>query len=333
MEETEEEITLRFYANVINKITKGKYCLSPEELESTDERKPLPQEVLDIMDSDVFLDFVKVYDECVHFHNDRNATGIYKVMKNYLESNGTIEYEEREITYTDEFGEVIKDKVKKAIGYLPNNPNEYVMFIVDHVGLLSPEVNNGRMQTLKDAIEKLSEYCVILRNKYKAIPVLVQQQNSETTNLDAFKSNKIRPTKDGLKDSKRTGEDASCLIGITNPYSFELPEYLGYDVRTMKSTFRVMEVVLNRKGKAGGLCPLYFNGACADYFELPLPTSTDIQGVYNFVRAKTQKVFMLVNEKSEIKQLKNTKKWVTFAPSFEKFKNLFKLLNHGRTSY
>lgn len=61
--------------------------------------------------------------------------------------------------------------------------------------------------SLKETIEKLSEYNKDLRNDYGAIPVLVQQQNTETTNLDAFKANKIRPTKDGLKDSKRSGED------------------------------------------------------------------------------------------------------------------------------
>ena len=135
-------------------------------------------------------------------------------------------------------------------------------------------------------IEKLSEYFVILRNRYFISPVLVQQQNMETTNLEAFKANKIRPTKDGLKDSKRTGEDCTVLIGITNPFSFGLPEYLGYNISTLKDSFRVMEIVLARKGKANGLCPLYFNGAINQYQELPLPNTPELNNVYKYIETK-----------------------------------------------
>ena len=87
--------------------------------------------------------------------------------------------------------------------YIPNNPNEYIIPIVDHVGLLQEE----RGMNLKMTIEKLSEYFVILRNRYSITPVLVQQQNMETTNLEAFKANKIRPTISGLSDSKYTAKD------------------------------------------------------------------------------------------------------------------------------
>ena len=31
----------------------------------------------------------------------------------------------------------------------------------------------------------------------------------------------------GLSDSKYTGKDCSMMIGITNPFAFELPSYLG----------------------------------------------------------------------------------------------------------
>lgn len=211
LEETEEDITLRFYAYVLYYLTNGRICLSPEELESVDERFPLSQEVLDLMDSEEFLRISNLFDECVHFHSDqRNPTGIYKTVKSYMEDNGTVHYRKKTIRYKDDFGIDKEETVNEIAGYAPNNPNEYVIFIVDHVGLLQTE----RGWSLKDTIEKLSDYCVILRNRYSAIPVIVQQQNSETTNLDAFKSMKIRPTKDGLKDSKRTGEDKLSILII-----------------------------------------------------------------------------------------------------------------------
>ena len=283
LEETKEEITLRFYAYVISYLSNGKYEISPENLESVDERNPLPQEVLDIMDSEAFIRIANAYEECVTFYEDRNPTGIWKTVRAYLESNGKTIKEKKEVTYVDEItGKTTKDTVDVFKEYIPNNPNEYIIPIVDHVGLLQEE----RGMTLKMTIEKLSEYFVILRNRYSITPVLVQQQNMETTNLEAFKANKIRPTKDGLKDSKRTGEDCTMLIGLTNPFAFGLPEYLGYNISTLKDSFRVMEIVLARKGKANGLCPLYFNGAINQYQELPLPNTPELNTVYRYIEDK-----------------------------------------------
>lgn len=76
------------------------------------------------------------------------------------------------------------------------------------------------------------------------------------------------------------------MIGITNPYSFELPEYLGYQTSILKGNFRVLEIVLNRNGQANGLCPLFFDGAINYYKEMPLPNeNTKLQFFYE--RAKS----------------------------------------------
>lgn len=211
---------------------------------------------------------------------------VWKRVKSYLDEHGRTEYEEKEVTYTDDYGNTKTEMVKKFKEYIPDNPNEYIIPIVDHAGLLQEE----RGMTLKSTIEKLSEYFVILRNRYKVTPVLIQQQNMETTNLEAFKANKIRPTKDGLKDSKRPGEDCTVLLGVTNPNAFDLPEYLGYDISVMKDSFRVLEIVLARKGRANGLCPLYFNGAINSYIEIPLPTSSEIVNVYKFAEEERNKM-------------------------------------------
>lgn len=295
LEETKEDITLRLYSYILYYITKGKVIISPEDLESVDERKPLPKEVLDIMKSEEFIKIASVFEECIEFHPEqKNPTGIYKTVKNYLDNNGTIEYIEKEVTYKDDFGITRTEKVRKANKYIPNDPKEYVIFITDHAGLLQVE----RGMTLKETIEKLSEYNMTLRNNYSAIPVLVQQQNAETTNLEAYKANKIRPTKDGLKDSKRPGEDCTVLIGITNPYAFGVPQYLNYDVQKLKDSFRVMEIVLARKGRANGVCPLYFNGAINQYAELPLPNETDkIQQIYSYIEGiKKSKLFLIISK-------------------------------------
>jgi hypothetical protein len=47
-----------------------------------------------------------------------------------------------------------------------------------------------------------------------------------------------------------------------------------------------MEIVLARKGKANGLCPLYFNGAINQYQELPLPNTSELNTVYKYIEDK-----------------------------------------------
>lgn len=136
LEETEDDITLRFYAYILYHITDGNVCLSPEELESVDERYPLNQEILDLMESDEFVEYANLFDECVKFHSDqRNPTGIYKTIKSYMEENGTVQYSRETVKYKDDFGIDKEETINKVSGYIPHNPNEYVIFIVDHVGL------------------------------------------------------------------------------------------------------------------------------------------------------------------------------------------------------
>ena len=139
LEETKEDITLRFYSYVISYITNGQIKISPEDLESVDERKPLPQEVLDIMESEEFKRIADTFEDRIIWCEERNPTGIYKRIKAYLDEHGTSTFEEKEVTYVNEFGETVKEKVKKFKEYIPNNPNEYLIPIVDHAGLLQEE--------------------------------------------------------------------------------------------------------------------------------------------------------------------------------------------------
>lgn len=295
LEETKENVTLRFMAYLLNYTTKGKYHISPTDLKSTDERKPLPEEALEAMNSKEFNEIMALYESIVEFRDEQNATGMHKVIKNYAETHGKTFYNDIEFDTVDEFGNKQHVKTKEFDHYEPDNPEEYVIVLSDHVGCLHLERD---IPSLKQNIERWSDYCLFDRNRYGYIFCNLQQQNSETTNVEAFKVNKIRPTKDGLKDSKKPGEDCNVLIGITNPYVYELSEYLGYDIKTMKDNARFMEIVLNRDGRANGICPLYFDGAVDVYKELPLPTDQQaMTSMYDFIKSKRTLFFMRSREK------------------------------------
>lgn len=111
----------------------------------------------------------------------------------------------------------------------------------------------------------------------------------------------------------------NCLIGITNPYVFEIKEYLGYDITILKDCARFMEVVLNRDGRANGICPLYFDGAVDLYKELPLPNellpntqTTKISVIYNKIKQKNR-IFFIYSSKKSLKGLHSFKKLSIFA--------------------
>ena len=277
LEETPEEIMLRFMSFLLNRLSKNTVHVSPEDLKSTREDRVLPEEVLNLLESDEYMLIIQYFENHVNFKTSRNPTGIWKDLKAYTNECGEAFY--KDIAIKDEFS---SEKIVKQFNYfVPNNPNEYVFIIVDHVSLIECE----RGMDLRTSINKLSEYMIILRNRYKFIPVLVQQQSVETSNLEAFKANKIRPTMAGLSDSKYTGKDCSLMFGITNPFAFELPSYLGYDITKLKSNARFVEIVLNRHGQSNGICPLFFDGATCTFKELPLPEDkVNIQKVYDFIK-------------------------------------------------
>lgn len=104
----------------------------------------------------------------------------------------------------------------------------------------------------------------------------------------------------GLSDSKYTAKDCSMMLGITNPYSHELDNYLGYDIRKFKDSIRFLEVVLNREGQSNGIIALYFDGKTCTFRELPPPNDREaLEKVYKYldnIRGKSNKIFLWFNK-------------------------------------
>lgn len=277
LEETKEEITMRFMAFLLYHLSQGRIRIAPIDLKSTNESKVLPEEILNLLESDDYQELLSYFQDHIVFCESTNPTGMWKDMTRYAEENGTIYYKDVEIE-----DKLTGEKaIKKTFDYyVPNNPKEYVLIVWDHAGLTTLE----RGMDLRQSINKLSEYYVILRNKYNYSPVLVYQQSTETQSLDAYKSNKIRPTVAGLSDSKYPARDCSIMLGLSNPYAFELPEYLGYDITKFRDNIRFLEVVVNRFGASNGILPLYFDGAVTSFSELPVPTNHNaLSEVYSYI--------------------------------------------------
>ena len=263
LEETRERIMQRFMSWLLFKSSHGKTRVSPKELRST--TSPVSEEVLDRLNQFDIQGILEFFEEHVIFPTEApNPTGIYKYCKQYAEEHGTVH--KKTVKIKDELG-VLQD-TEVFDYYEQDNPNEYRMIIIDTVNLIDTE----RGMTLKQSIDKLSEYCAkYLRNRYHYSPILIQQQAFESEGNDAFKLGKVRPSVAGLGDSKYVSRDCDIVLGLFSPARFGITEYFGYDITQLKDHIRFLEVIVNRNGEMGGILPLWFDGAVCDFKELPKP--------------------------------------------------------------
>lgn len=162
LEETDITITLKFEIYLLYTISKMR--LDIKTLKSVDIERLVPEEALELINSIEYQSILRFYEDHVVFIPDRNPTGIYNALEKYANEHGTT-FRKKIDGYDHEVFDY----------YVPDDPEEYVMCIVDNVNIIASE----RQMTTKGAIDKLSEYMKIVRNKYQYIPVMVQQQNSK----------------------------------------------------------------------------------------------------------------------------------------------------------
>lgn len=147
-----------------------------------------------------------------------NPTGVYKDL----------------LAVASKEGKILEDSNKKYIGYVPNNPKAFKIVVIDHIRKLKPERN----WQMKQTIDKMSEYMVILRNLlgYTFVPILHTNRNLAATDKLAFFKGDIYPTSNDLKDSGNLGEDCNYLLTTFNPNDdqYNIKEHFSFKIRDAK---------------------------------------------------------------------------------------------------
>lgn len=276
LEMTAEQKMLAAFSNILYE--KENIRISPKDLRSTKYDNVLSDETLKLITK--YESYFKKIEEIVEFIDSvRTPYGIYNTVRDYALSHGTI-FKRRIETKPGEFIEV-EDY------YEADDPDEYVIVIVDHISLISTMKNpeTGQPMTLQESISKLSsDYLLKLRNRFKYIPVVVQQQMASQESVENKKYNKLKPSMDGLGEVKTTQRDFDTIFGLFSPYRHEIPEYMNYDVTYFRDNLRFLEILGGREGGGGSICPLYFDGAVNYFQELPLPKDKEgMNKVYKFI--------------------------------------------------
>lgn len=275
LEETPERVMNRLMSYLLFKFDNIR--ISPRDLRSTINTKPIPEEILQLLNTEKYKKVLSYFEEHIIFSSTSNPTGIYKECKSYAEKHGKTYSTEKEIT--DEIG--FPKKIQVFERYEADDPNEYKLIYIDHIGLIDTE----RGMSLKQSMDKLSEYLAkYLRNRYNFTPVVIQQQSFESEGNESVALNRIRPSSSGLGDSKYIARDCNILLGLFSPERFNLKSYLGYDITIFKDNIRFLEVCINRDGNMGGIVALYFDGVTCNFEELPQPNNTtEIRKVYEYL--------------------------------------------------
>lgn len=173
----------------------------------------------------------------VRLHDDSiNPTGIYHELLDFAEKNGNFTYEDYEIRGV---------KHKRRTSYIPDNPRQRVIVVIDHLALLSSEQNKSR----KELMDLMSEYAIKLRNLCGFTFVIVQQfSTAQEAQSRSQNKNQMRitPGRSDFGDSTYTYRDAEVVIGGVCPAKFEFENYRGYDIKQFGESLTFWFVIKNR---------------------------------------------------------------------------------------
>ncbi len=258
--------------------------IPPDMIDSSYHHYILNDKILNLIES--YKEEIESYLENVIFiDNIRNPFGIYKTVREYAHSHGHYEDINGVVldTHLIERGE---DEVKRIHKYVPDDEDEYIIVITDHLNLLTPE--HG--ENLRNTIERFSsQYCLNIRDRWKYIVVNVQQQAASQESLDNYQANLLRPSANGLGDNKVTSRDCDVLIGLFAPVRFKKSIWEGYNIQIMKDLYREISVILNRRGYPV-TSDLFFDGAVNYFKELPSIENIDEDKFYQGIREYQKKI-------------------------------------------
>lgn len=261
-----DEITKK--SNWLSAIIYNKYnrIIPPEKIKGLGDFRLTNEEQL-IVDTEI-AELDEIWSKINWIWESTNPTGIYKSMWTHMASRGTFIYED----YIDEN----KQSQKRIVKFLPNNPDEYNIIVGDHMALLHLE----RGFTLKENLDKMSNYSVILRNTFGVTSIWLQQFNQGLSSVERqkFKGVDISPQQSDFKDSTNPYTDADLVLGLMNPYKMDMETCLGYNIDlkanaeyNLKDRFRVLKIVKSRLSRDNISIGLLFHAEAGHFEELPKP--------------------------------------------------------------
>lgn len=222
---------------------------------------------------DLFLyyeDYVNQLSEIVTIiDGPENPVGIAKDLKKYALERGSIEQ-------LDDYNKI----------YVPNDPNEITIVVIDHIGLLKLTKDQP---TKKQAIDKMSDELRYARDFYGYSPVVVSQFNRDISNPTRIKNGDVEPQLEDFADSSATQNDADVVMGLFDPMRYKVADPSGYNLDKLVDSygakyFRSLRLIKNSYGEDDVRIGLGFLGQIGMFKELPRKkdiTDDDYESIIN----------------------------------------------------
>jgi replicative DNA helicase len=206
----------------------------------------------------IFLSYKNYIDEMSKtitiIDGPENPVGIAKELKAYALQRGKIEQ-------LDEYNKV----------YVPNDPNEITIIVIDHIGLLKTTKD---LPTKKQVIDKMSDELRHARDFYGYTIVVVSQFNRSISNPMRIKAGDVEPQLEDFADSSSTQNDADVVMALFDPMRYKVDDPSGYDLDKLKDEFgakyyRSVRLIKNSYGEDDIRIGLGFLGQVGLFKELP----------------------------------------------------------------
>lgn len=222
---------------------------------------------------DLFLyyeDYVNQLSEIVTIiDGPENPVGIAKDLKKYALERGSIEQ-------LDDYNKI----------YVPDDPNEITIVVIDHIGLLKLTKDQP---TKKQAIDKMSDELRYARDFYGYSPVVVSQFNRDISNPTRIKNGDVEPQLEDFADSSATQNDADVVMGLFDPMRYKVADPSGYNLDKLVDSygakyFRSLRLIKNSYGEDDVRIGLGFLGQIGMFKELPRKkdiTDSDYESIIN----------------------------------------------------
>ena len=229
-----------------------------------------------------------VMDKLIIYDKALNAKSFYATMMGLLE----------------EWGDFTESSDGRRTIYTKNNPEQLVLVVIDHVGLCTPSAGSDK----KQEIDKISQYCVTLREKCEVSFYLIQQENRNSSNMDRRKADMTECSPEDLKDTGNTYNDSEVCLGIYYPLKHKIKTHRGYPIITegtgngfigLRDRYRNCLLIKNRKGVSDRAIPLNFFGELGLFNQLDKPETINDWSPYLSLTKHLENTDVQENKSSE----------------------------------
>lgn len=247
-------------------LSKGKYRISQEHWQIVKKIESTVEEM--------FSDVQMINDPC-------NSRKFIQILTKLAEANGRF----TKMTTLDEHG----DKSEIITGYTPKDPDAVFEITIDHLSYADEDPG----YSLKQTMDKISKACVWFRNMCNFSYTIIQQFGSDmqTTDRRKLDKNEVAPMRLDFADSKYTYRDADIVWGLISPFQFGFPEYKGYDVSRLRTSFIQAFLMKNRDAPGAFNYPLFMD-PIAHTFEVLPKAELDLAGALPLVYARADQMLL-----------------------------------------